>query len=121
MDETIAGRIGAFFAELPDPRRDHPRRHKLTDIVMIAICAVICGAEDWEAVVECNAARREWFGTLLRLPAWILAHNNFWQEFRSLDGVALERCSIDALLLGLAASLLGRGRICHGIFHAKRS
>lgn len=92
MDESIAGGIGAFFAGLPDPRRDHTRRHKLVDIVVMAICAVICGAEDWEAVAEYAAARKEWFATFLELPGGIPAHDTFWRVFRALDGAAFERC-----------------------------
>ena len=92
MDETIASGIGAHFAGLPDPRRDHTRRHKLVDIVVMAICAVICGAEDWEAVAEYAAARQEWFATFLELPSGIPAHDTFWRVFRALDSAAFERC-----------------------------
>lgn len=92
MDETVAGGISAFFAGLPDPRRDHTRRHKLVDIVTMAICAVICGAEDWEAVAEYAEARQAWFATFLELPAGIPAHDTFWRVFRALDSAAFERC-----------------------------
>jgi len=92
MDGSIAGGISAFFAALPDPRRDHTRRHKLVDIVVMAVCAVLCGAEDWEAVAEYAAARQGWFATFLELPSGIPAHDTFWRVFRALDSAAFERC-----------------------------
>lgn len=57
MDAKIADGISAFFAGLPDPRWDHTRRHKLVDIVVMAICAMICGAEEREAAAICNRGR----------------------------------------------------------------
>lgn len=102
MDEEIAGDdiagddiavgISRYFAELPDPRRDHTRRHKLTDIVVMAICAVICGAEDYEAMAEYAQAREAWFRTFLELPGGIPAHDTFWRVFRALDAQQFERC-----------------------------
>ena len=47
MEETLAPSITSFFSVLEDPRPDHTRRHKLIDIMTIAICGVICGADSW--------------------------------------------------------------------------
>ena len=49
------------FSDLKDPRVDRTKRHLLTDIIMISICAVICGAEGWEDIEEFADARQEWF------------------------------------------------------------
>ena len=46
MQQTPAGTITEHFTDLDDPRR-YNRRHLLLDMVVIAICAVICGADDW--------------------------------------------------------------------------
>src|SRR5205807_6156306 len=42
--------ISKFFAKLQDPRRAHRRLHRLQDILVIALCAVIAGAQDWQQV-----------------------------------------------------------------------
>ena len=53
---------------LPDPRGKQGRRHLLQDIVTIAICAVICGADEWTEVAQFGEAKVKWFKTFLRLP-----------------------------------------------------
>ena len=54
------------FADLPDPRVERTRLHALTDILVIAICAVLCGAEGWEDIAEFSEAKRDWLQE--RLP-----------------------------------------------------
>lgn len=92
----MAGDIGAhlsqFFGGLADPRRDHTRRHLLIDIIVITICAVLGGADDFEAVAEFGVAKESWLRTFLALPNGIPAHDTFWRVFRALDPVAFERC-----------------------------
>lgn len=92
MDDDIGAGIIACFAELPDPRRDHTRRHKLVDIVTMAICAVICGADDWEEVAFFAEVREKWFRTFLELPGGIPSHDTFWRVFRALDSKRFEAC-----------------------------
>jgi predicted transposase YbfD/YdcC len=92
MDDDIAISISRYFEPLPDPRIDRTRRHKLADIVTITICAVIAGADDWEAVASFGRANEEWFGTFLELPGGIPAHDTFWRVFRALDSTSFELC-----------------------------
>ena len=54
------------FTDLPDPRR-HNSLHELNDILVITICAAICGAEDWVAVEQFANAKAKWFRTFLKL------------------------------------------------------
>ena len=44
--------LKGYFTELPDPKRDRTKEHDLIDILMIAIVAVICGADDWNMIEE---------------------------------------------------------------------
>ena len=81
-----------LFGDLADLRRDHTRRHLLIDIIVITICAVLGGADDFEVVAEFGVAKASWLRTFLTLPNVIPAHDTFWRVFRALDPVAFERC-----------------------------
>ncbi len=90
----MAPAIWDYFADLPDPRDDRGQRHKLGDIIVIAICAVICSADDWMQVAEFGAAKEPWLRTFLELPHGIPSHDTFNRVFGALDTEALERCFI---------------------------
>jgi len=64
----IRADIEELFGELKDPRIERTRLHKLTDILIIAIWAVICGADTWEDVADFGRAKQEWFERFLELP-----------------------------------------------------
>lgn len=80
------------FAALPDPRHRRGRLHLLEDIVAIAICAVICGADEWTEVAQFGHAKAKWFKSFLRLPNGIPSHDTFGRVFAALEPEALERC-----------------------------
>ena len=96
-DKPIAS-IEVHFSELTDPRRDKSRiRHKLMDMVVIAICAVICGADSWVAVESFGHAKMNWLSKLLKLPNGIPSHDTFSRVFGLVDSVAFECCFINWL------------------------
>jgi len=95
MDERIAAGIEKHFGELKDPRIDRTKRHKLLDIVVIAICAVIAGADNWEDIAEFGKARVDWFKTFLELPNGIPSHDTFNRVFARLDPEHFQACFID--------------------------
>lgn len=84
MDKST-GFISDYFADLEDPRIDRTKLHKLIDIVVIAICAVICGADSWVDVEEFGNAKLDWFRTFLELPNGIASHDTFGRVFALLD------------------------------------
>jgi predicted transposase YbfD/YdcC len=84
--------IRPFFLPLRDPRRHHRRKHLLIDIVVIALCAVISGADDWQQVVAFGRRRRDWLTTFLRLPNGIPSHDTFERVFDRLDPAAFGTC-----------------------------
>lgn len=90
--QTKLGCIQSHFAALNDPRKAMNQEHLLGDIVVIAICAVICGADDWVAVADFGKAKAEWFQRFLVLPNGIPAHDTFWRVFRLLDAEAFQSC-----------------------------
>jgi predicted transposase YbfD/YdcC len=80
------------FADLPDPRRDTRNKlHGLTDILVIATCAIIGGAESWEAIAEYGRTKAAFFGRFLRLDNGIPSPDTFERVFAKLDPGAFAR------------------------------
>lgn len=88
----MTGSLDIYFSRLPDPRGDRGRRHLLSDIMVIAILAVICGAEHWTEIEEFGHAKEEWLRTFLKLPRGIPSHDTFGEVFAALDPEAFEAC-----------------------------
>jgi len=80
------------FAELKDPRVNRTKLHSLGDILAIAICAVICGADGWSQVAKFGRCKLKWFQTFLELPNGIPSHDTFGRVFAALDPSAFEEC-----------------------------
>jgi predicted transposase YbfD/YdcC len=91
MDATATARIPCAFTSMPDPRRNNAR-HKLGDILTIAIFAVVCGANGWEDVAEYGRAKFSWLKTFLDLPHGIPSHDTFGDVFAKLNPDAFETC-----------------------------
>lgn len=88
----MTGSIGLFFSRLEDPRDWRGRRHLLSDIMVIAILAVICGADHWTEMEEFGHAKEEWLRTFLRLPNGIPSHDTFGEVFAAISPEAFEMC-----------------------------
>jgi hypothetical protein len=84
--------IVSCFAELQAPRQPINQAHLFVDILVIIICAIVCDADDWEAVADYAEAKQEWLSTFLPLPGGVPAHDTFWRIFRHLDVEQFERC-----------------------------
>ncbi len=67
--------------QINDPRREITKRHKLIDILVIAICATVCGAEAWTEMEEFGEAKEDWLRTFLELPNGIPSHDTFRRVF----------------------------------------
>ena len=81
-----------YFADLPDPRIERHRWHKLSDILVIAICAVLCGAESYPAMEDFGQEREEWLRQFLELPGGIPSHDTFNRVLRLLDPEQFQSC-----------------------------
>lgn len=92
MGAAPGATIVDHFAQLPDPRVDRTRRHELMDMLVIALCGVICGADDWVSIELFGKSKEPWFRTFLRLPNGIPSHDTFGRLFAALDVEAFGRC-----------------------------
>ena len=96
-----------YFGELEDPRVDRTKRHSLNDILVIAICAVICGADGWAQVELFGKSKLKWFRTFLDLPHGVPSHDTFGRVFARLDPRQFEQCFLN-WINALADKPLGR-------------
>jgi predicted transposase YbfD/YdcC len=83
--------LAHHFAELTDPRVERTRLHNLLDIVAIAICAVIAGAETWEDIEDFGTVKHDWLKTFLALPHGIPSHDTIARVFARLDPEEFQR------------------------------
>ena len=84
--------IPHYFRTLKDPRRAHRRLHRLQDILVIALGAVIAGAQDWQEVETFGRKRRDWLQRFLQLPNGIPAHDTFERVFDRRNPRAFQAC-----------------------------
>jgi len=85
MEEKDLRDLETIFAQVADPRVERTKRHRLRDIIILAICGVICGAEGWVEIEEFGKAKEAWFTELLNLPNGIPSHDTFGRVFAHLD------------------------------------
>jgi predicted transposase YbfD/YdcC len=83
--EPQIGKITQHFKNIKDPRIDRTKHHQLMDILVIAILAVICGADGWTDIELFGQAKKEWLQTFLELPNGIPSHDTFGRVFAALD------------------------------------
>lgn len=85
MEENDLQDLESLFAQVEDPRMERTRLHRLRDIILLAICGVICGAEGWVEIEEFGKAKEAFFTELLGLPHGIPSHDTFGRVFALLD------------------------------------
>lgn len=87
--------IAEHFANLKDPRIEKKNRHLLIDIIVIAVCAVIGGADGWEQIEIFGKAKREWFFTFLEMPNGIPSHDTFRRVLSRLNAKEFQECFLN--------------------------
>ena len=83
------------FAQIEDPRCDWKVEHKLIDILVIAVCAVIAEAESFEDIALYGRCKRGWLEQFLELPGGIPSHDTFRRVLMLVDPERFERCFLD--------------------------
>jgi predicted transposase YbfD/YdcC len=95
MSESAITSLKTHFGNLSDPRAQHSIEHLLIDIVMITICAVICGAESWVEIENYGIAKQEWLGTFLELPHGIPSHDTMERLVARLRPEQVQQCFLN--------------------------
>lgn len=80
---------------IPDPRVTGRCDHLLVDIIVIAITAILCGADDWNSIEGFGKAKEQWFRKFLQLPSGIPSHDTFRRVFARISPPAFQECFID--------------------------
>ena len=91
MEESAHLLLLRLFRDMPDPRVVGKVSHKLHDILVITVCAVLCGLDHWTQIEDFGKARQAWFATFLDLPNGIPSHDTFGKVLAALDPEAFER------------------------------
>ena len=92
MTDKPTASIIHHFSSIEDPRVDRQKKHQLQDIFFIALCAVICGADNWVAIEEFGKAKEAWFTELLGLQHGIPSHDTFGEVFMVIDTEQFSEC-----------------------------
>lgn len=92
MDGTALTTIAAHFGAVPDPRIDRNKAHQLVDILTIAVCALLGGADSWVDIELFGNAKLAWFRTFLALPNGIPSHDTFGRVFARIDPRRFQDC-----------------------------
>jgi predicted transposase YbfD/YdcC len=85
MDKQAVASIAKHFEGLPDPRTGNAKAHIFLEILIIAICAVICGADGWSDIELFGKNKKAWLKTFLGLPKGIPSHDTFGRVFAKIQ------------------------------------
>lgn len=88
-------KLAQHFDEIEDPRIERTKRHKLIDILTIAILAVICGADSWVGMENFGQAKQSWLNRILELPNGIPSHDTFARLFARLNPEQFQSCFLN--------------------------
>jgi predicted transposase YbfD/YdcC len=95
--KVLSARVQDHFQSLPDPRRREVV-YPLINIVMIAVCAVICGADDFVAIAEFGRQKKKWFAKFLDLRAGIPSHDRFNAVLAAIKPAEFEKCLLSWIM-----------------------
>jgi len=87
--------IEAYFGQMVDPRIERRKLHKLLDMIVIAVCAVICGADNWVDIHYFGERKKSWLKQFLALPNGIPSHDTFGRVFSRLNAEQFQACFLE--------------------------
>lgn len=99
--------IKEHFSGLKDPRVNRQKLHSLESILTIALCALLCGADNWVEIERFGESKREWFSEILDLSNGIPSHDTFGRVFSALDAEVFESSFLN-WMKNIVSSLCGK-------------
>jgi predicted transposase YbfD/YdcC len=105
--EEIKLTIKEQFGDLKDPRINRQKLHSLEAILTIALCALLCGADNWVEIERFGESKKDWFGQFLDLAHGIPSHDTFGRVFSLLDAELFEKSFLN-WMQGVVKSLCGK-------------
>jgi predicted transposase YbfD/YdcC len=94
MEQATGISIKDHFSPLSDPRILRKTRHKLVDVIVITLCAVIAGADDWVEIAAFGKEKEHWFKAFLELPGGIPSHDTFGRVFSLINPGEFGKCFV---------------------------
>lgn len=91
---SIKAAVDRHFGDLTDPRRAGSTRHRLLDVMFITLCAMLCGANDLDAIVVYAKEKETWLKQFLNLSRGVPCYGTFWWVFALLNPSELEKCFV---------------------------
>jgi predicted transposase YbfD/YdcC len=95
MNAGAVGTLSESFSGIDDPRTNRGKRHDLMDIISIAVCAIICGAEGWADVELFAKCKYDWLKGFLSLSNGIPSHDTFGRVFSRIDPKQFQNCFME--------------------------
>lgn len=95
MDKNSPVKFSEHFSIVTDPRVVSRSDHKLIDIITIALCGIISGANNWPEIEAYGKAKYEWLKEFLELPCGIPTHHTFRRFFIAVCTEELENCFLN--------------------------
>ncbi len=83
--------LAEYFLDIKDPQMARSRLQTLVDILIIAVCAVLCGADSFTEIEDFGRAKEAWFRERLELPGGIPSHDTFRRVLAAIDPMAFEQ------------------------------
>ncbi len=92
MSKAFARKTFRHFEEITDPRLNRGHNHLLHEMIFVALCATICGADSWADIERYGKAKLEWLRQFVALEEGIPSHDTFGRVFSKLDSVEFYAC-----------------------------
>ena len=85
MSSAFISHINSHFGELSDPRVERTRAYNLVDLVILCICGVICGADDWVSIAKFAECKQDWWKRWGLFPNQTPCHDTLGRVFSLID------------------------------------